>query len=229
MGFPIDGTGTFIKFYSEGGQQQIQARLLNYKYVGEYKEWYPNGQLKAQMFSSEDGLTQGNQLQWWKNGNIKRDIMFKDGKYHGDYIVYFRNGKLKEKTNYNFGKKDGIQTKWYKNGNIRCEIIFQNDIVSCISEWYPQLYNGTPQLYNITKYINDNYDGEYKEWYPMIQGGNLKLCFSLVGDQKNGICNEYYSLKQGGKLKLESEYNIDEIKWIKKWNKKGKLVNETNY
>ena len=194
----------------------------------EYKEWYSNGKLKA-IYHFIDGMKNGNMKEWWKNGNLKFNIMYSNDKYHSDYKVYFRNGQIKEKIFYINGIPQGKGIKWYKNGNIRCEYEWSNYkyiIQSEYKTWFSQLYNGKPKLMNVTKFISDNpdenIDSEYNEWYPMNQGGKLKFQYQLHGDFKNGSYKEWY---RNGKIKIESEYDMDELKWIKKWNKKGKIIN----
>jgi len=196
MSYPENGTGE-LKIWYSNGQLKIDANIINYKYIGEFKEWWKNGKLKTQSFVI-DGTSKERHLHWWKNGNLKTDIIFKDDKYNGEYKKYFKNGKLKLHTNYINGKEEGIHTEWYNNGNKKREYFCDKGRIKCISEcieWYPKLYKGQPQIMAITKYINENYDGEYKEWYSIKEGGHLKLCYS------------------NGQLKIESQSVINDKKW----------------
>jgi len=220
--------GEYKEWYSEGIQLKSQYNYINGKIEGKCIYWYSNGKLKA-IYYFIDGMKNGRMKEWWKNGNLKFDIIYANDKYHGEYKVYFRNGQIKKQINYINGIPEGKGTEWYKNGNIRCEYEWSNYTYMFQSEyktWFSQLNNGKPKLMNITKFINDNpdknIDSEYKEWYPMNQGGNLKFQYQLHGDFKHGSYKEWYN---NGKLKMEGEYNMDELKWIKKWNKKGKIIN----
>ncbi len=220
------------ELYHENGQLERQYTFINGKIEGEYIYWYPEGGQMRALYYYIDGKKEGLSKEWWKNGKLKTKIMYINNKYNGEYERYFRNGQIKEKLMYQNGIPEGKGTEWYKNGNIKCEYEkagYSYILNSEYKTWFSQLYNGEPKLMNVFKFISDdpdsNIDTEYKEWYPMHQGGKLKFEYQLHGDFKNGSYKEWY---KNGQLKIECEYNMDEPKWIKRWNKKGKLIKQTD-
>lgn len=67
-----------------------------------------------------DGKLHGDQIEWFKNGNIKYFIQCKNGEFIGVYTVWFPNGK-QHWCKYYIGKRSlhGKVQRWYKTGIIQ--------------------------------------------------------------------------------------------------------------
>ena len=73
-----------------------------------------------------DGKPEGKWLEFYKNGNLKSIINWKNGKLTGKYIVYDKNGKKSTEAIYKDGKENGKYFLYYSNGNIRTKGEYEN-------------------------------------------------------------------------------------------------------
>ena len=64
---------------------------------------------------------------WWKNGQIKSEKNYKNGKRDGKYTTWFENGHKAYEANYKNGKRDGKKTVWFENGQIWTEENYKDD------------------------------------------------------------------------------------------------------
>ena len=72
---------------------------------------YSNNRLKA-AYMTRFGKPHGIFLQYYKNGNMMKDINYLNGKLHGNYTEYWENGELFCKTVYKNNKIDGLFSSW---------------------------------------------------------------------------------------------------------------------
>ena len=73
-----------------------------------------------------DGKPEGKWLEFYKSGNLKSIINWKNGKLTGKYIVYDKNGKKSTEAIYKDGKENGKYFLYYSNGNIRTKGEYEN-------------------------------------------------------------------------------------------------------
>jgi len=76
------------------------------KYGFKYKEIY------------KDEKLEGEQLEWYEDGQLASKEFYKDGKQEGKQIRWFENGQLLSKEFYKEGKKEGEQLCWWNNGQL---------------------------------------------------------------------------------------------------------------
>lgn len=64
----------------------------------------------------------------YSNGNIKEVLFYKKCNQKKDYvrIIYYKNGKMKIKSIFENGIKNGIQQSWFENGKIESQGFFIN-------------------------------------------------------------------------------------------------------
>lgn len=72
-------------FYPNGQPSKLEFLDSKDRKVGEYKEWYENGQLKEHATNIGQENRNGIRLEYWENGSVKLDVEFKEG------IGYFKN------------------------------------------------------------------------------------------------------------------------------------------
>jgi antitoxin component YwqK of YwqJK toxin-antitoxin module len=89
-----------IKVDKQGSKEEYNNRYGKKK--GEFKKWYPNGQLREQGY-------------------------YKEGKEEGEYKELYTNGKLWNQSYYKEGKLDGEYKMWYDNGELIVYKIYEND------------------------------------------------------------------------------------------------------
>ena len=88
---------------------KTKKQALMYKTIqknGEYKEWYENGQLYVECVYKDDKI-EGEYKEWYENGQLYAECVYKNGIFDGEYKEWYENGKLRVWRIY----KDGI----YKN------------------------------------------------------------------------------------------------------------------
>ena len=83
-------------------------------------------------------MREGKSLKWYKNGQLKSDCNYANGKYDGEIITYWENGKIKRK---DFCKEDKLQ-----NGT--CYDSLGNEIKHFNLEVMPEYKGGDRQLIN---------------------------------------------------------------------------------
>lgn len=82
------------------------------------KKYHDNGHLSYEFpYSSyEDKIAHGSYRTWFKDGQLRSEKHFKNGKSHGSFITYWENGRKKREDHYKNGKwKEG--TTWDELGN----------------------------------------------------------------------------------------------------------------
>ena len=68
-------------------------RHTNYWPDGKIKQWYDNGQKKAEV-TFKKGEPDGKYISWWKNGEKNSEKTWKNGKLHGKCTVWNEKGKI---------------------------------------------------------------------------------------------------------------------------------------
>lgn len=75
-------------------------------------------------------ITNGEYVQFYKNGVIKMRGMMKDGKRDGLWKSFYENGSPWSETTFKDGKKEGKTTTWYENEKKRYEGYYKEDTES---------------------------------------------------------------------------------------------------
>ena len=129
---------------------------------GEFTFWiYGNFNEESVSNNLNDGILR----EYYKDGNLKIEYNYDNGKKNGIQKKWYENKQLSINYNYNNGKLDGIQKKWYKNGNIQSEINYKNDILHGVSKYwykngqlkYTKIYEDGILVKTLESY---NFDGE---------------------------------------------------------------------
>ena len=96
--------------------------------VEEVKERYDDGKFKVVEYYKKVGDNQElvKVSHYYKNGQIRQESNYKDGKYDGEQIWYHDNGQIKREGNYKDGKKEGKLTYYKTDGSLFCEGIYEN-------------------------------------------------------------------------------------------------------
>lgn len=90
------------------------------KFVNDGKStyWYKNGQLKSQ-----GNYTNGKQMRkastWFENGQTESEKNYVDGKCEGKSTEWYENGQLKSESDYINGQYDGVIKTYWKNGVVK--------------------------------------------------------------------------------------------------------------
>lgn len=81
----------------------------------------------------ENGKANGKWLNFYKNGNIKSIVNWKDGKLNGKYILYNKDGIKVLETFYYLGKEHGSYFVYHDNGFLRIKGYYENG--KAIGRW----------------------------------------------------------------------------------------------
>eukprot|EP00005_Dracoamoeba_jomungandri_P006286 CAMPEP_0174262474 /NCGR_PEP_ID=MMETSP0439-20130205/12994_1 /TAXON_ID=0 /ORGANISM="Stereomyxa ramosa, Strain Chinc5" /LENGTH=184 /DNA_ID=CAMNT_0015347187 /DNA_START=188 /DNA_END=742 /DNA_ORIENTATION=+ len=110
--------------------QKKMSRKQQIELLGEYKEYYSNGQLRK-LQHYKDGKEHGICLKWWSNGSRWHQKHCVHGQLVGKRKLWYKNGQLKWYAHYaNFGGKSVVHGEckwWHSNGELRSQAYYEND------------------------------------------------------------------------------------------------------
>ncbi|WP_104746103.1 toxin-antitoxin system YwqK family antitoxin [Helicobacter bilis] len=131
------------------------------------------------------------EIKYYPNGDIEREIPWKNGKWNGVQKIYYGNGQLAEETPYKNSEPNGTAKKYSGDGRIVSETIYKGDGINFVEKEYyenGQLAEETPFQYDIQcgmVCIN----GVRKGYY---ENGQLGAEIPYTKDSVNGIVKAYY-------------------------------------
>ena len=89
---------------------------------------FENGLLKTYFIFDKNGVSNGNSIEYYEEGNIKSIIPFKNNIVDGLTISYYENGNIKEEVHYKNDKMNGEAKSYDENGKLNGRTIFKDDI-----------------------------------------------------------------------------------------------------
>lgn len=168
--------------YFETGSMESKKHLE----TGEYEEYYKNGQLKLKGFYSPNGQKEKKWESWFKDGNQRFVIHYKDGVEVGDYEVWYPNGKFRERRKYDqMGLKTGEWLNYQENGALYEKVNYENDRQNGVYQKYFQ--SGVLEVDCV--YRNDTIHGLYKAY---SEQGNLFEEGVYKAGLKEGIWKRFF-------------------------------------
>lgn len=96
-------------------QKFLEDYIFDGKRHGPYTDWYTNGQMKAQAIF-KDGQRHGLLVRWNADGNKEAEEHYLDGKMHGLERGWHGDGKPSFEGAWVDGRRQGPWKKWDKNG-----------------------------------------------------------------------------------------------------------------
>jgi hypothetical protein len=97
------------------------------------------------------------EVSYYKNGQLKHQVILKNGKYDGLWIDYFENGSIHAKTDFEDGKKNGKNIIYYENGNIHQENKFKDDKLQVSKDYTEDGFLEEIRIYDSLKRVVDYY------------------------------------------------------------------------
>jgi hypothetical protein len=104
-------------YFTDGTQSKF--------YTGEYKEFYPTGELKVEM-NLKDGKPEGSYIVYFSNGKPNEVRAYRNGQFHGIWRTYNDAGLLISEAEYRNDKKTGTWHVWDDSGIMRYEMQYDN-------------------------------------------------------------------------------------------------------
>ena len=118
--------------------------------------------------NKEDGIIDGNGnridgwfRRYWKNGNLRYEWEYKDGKQVGVSKGWWPNGNLKQTRTLKNGIWNGLWTSWYENGFKEFEGTYKNGKKDGLSTW--RFDDGHKR--RETTYKDGKRDGKWIDWH----------------------------------------------------------------
>jgi antitoxin component YwqK of YwqJK toxin-antitoxin module len=218
---------------------------------GEFKEFYPNEQLKADGFY-KNGKADSVWTFYYDNGNIYKTGTYKECTYNLGYIevlkqaidfewhekgvengiwkTYHLNGKLKSEYFSICGSKSGLEKKYDDKGYLEMENFYSNGEIQFSKEYY---INGkileyiTYSYYDIKESEKHNIRHCKTTTSVFYENGELE---ELYHDDDYDFHGEYKSFWKNGFLQRQAFYeNGDEEGVVKEFYDNGFLESETEY
>lgn len=135
--------GVTKQFYNDTGKLRVSANYKNGVLEGEFKAYYPNGNLQGEV-NYVNGEMNGDFKEYHENKKIRLSGSYKNSLQEGEWKSYLEDGTLESIINYKDGELHGIKEDYYKNGNVWTRQEFKNNDLDGVYEVYYE--NGNPQL-----------------------------------------------------------------------------------
>ncbi len=139
----------------------------------------------------------GVKKEYYENGTLHHETLYKNGKANGVAKTYHQNGRLSIESEYKDGKQNGIRKEYYENGNLRMEGEFKNGKQNGFVKEYDK--NGTLRVE--TEFKDGKQDGIRKEY---SEQGHLMAEAEFSNDKPHGITKTF---SEQGKLEVEIEFS----------------------
>lgn len=176
------------------GQYSSKGSLMNGKKDGEWKYWYKNGQVKEEVIY-KNGQWDGQSKTWYKNGQKKSEIFYKNNLLSGPLTLWYENGQRRITADFN-ELRAGLVTAWYENGKMKTRGFLDFDKKPPIKEglyntWFE---NGNKQSQGLYRSNNKEFNWIY--YYP---NGQKRREGDYASDKKIGKWEQWN--KEGNNLK----------------------------
>jgi antitoxin component YwqK of YwqJK toxin-antitoxin module len=80
----------------------------------------------------KNGILEGKSIDWYKNGHLKSEILFKDNNIdHNNKTDYYENGNKESERFTTGGFRDYKETLWYEDGDVLTKAKYKDGI--CLS------------------------------------------------------------------------------------------------
>ncbi|MEC3908344.1 hypothetical protein VOI54_15040 [Tamlana sp. 2201CG12-4] len=132
------------------------------------------------MFFNE-AIFNGNILSYYKNGVLKSDVQYIDGRKHGYEKQWHTDASLREERYYKNGFKSGIHKGWWRDKTLKFEYHFneKGEYEGRVREWYK-----TGQLFRDFNYVSGKEVGRQRLWKV---DGTIKANYEVVNQERFGL------------------------------------------
>ena len=172
------------------------------------REYYTNGNLKAEYERNELGEKEGYELLYYESGVLRAEYHYKANKLNGVSKEYYENGNLVAEGNYKNGHLEGLSRIYYESGKLKAESNYKNDVLDGLCKMYYENGQVKAEYYykdgNLEKTISSSKDNEdvktdEKDFFDVdYENGQLNLKLDL-----NTLLNSNLSKKDICKISYE--------------------------
>lgn len=231
-----------VKTYYENGNINQEQLWHNDKLV-RLVSYYDNGNKKEEINTCDIDI-HGNIVKcgyakiYYKNGQLKEDTYYKNGKIDGKFKSFYEDGILEFKSDYTLGKlneekhyytngklnyvldlEKGVAKYYYKNGDIEKEGNIKN---GHIEETWKIYCNNIVQTE--IDFVHGVANGAKKLYY---HSGKVRSVMHVEDNMLNGKFERYY---ENGNLEYEGNYRHNKLEGItKQYYENGNLKSVSEY
>lgn len=127
---------TYWSYYNDGTLKDFSSYVKD-KQVGLEERYYDSGKIYYRGTYS-NGLKEGTETYWHKNGNKSEETIFASGNANGARTLWYEDGKVFRVDNYKNGKEHGVNTQYHPNGNKQWETIYDMGKTLEETQWNAQ-------------------------------------------------------------------------------------------
>ena len=113
-----------IENYDLNGVLKIRNRYKKGK-LDDFTEYYENGKLQKDVMY-KNGMKEGLCKEYYEDGKLQKQGRYKNDVEEGVFKEYFNNGELQKEVIYKNGKKEGVYKEYYKDGTLEKEIMYKD-------------------------------------------------------------------------------------------------------
>ena len=220
-----DENSRFYRYYDENLNLAIDVNCIDGKCI--QKGYYSNKKLayikEAKLTENLDILTNGKYTEYYKNGQIKIQGSYKEGKRDGEFKTFLKNGKSAGFIIYKDGKIiKSTLVKTMKDNASFSPISYANyDLDTSYSIGgvdFPNKLLKRYRMYDKKGVLNGNSISYYEE-------GNIQSIFPYKNNLIEGLVIRYY---ENGNIKEEVNYKNNKMNGeAKSYDENGKLNGRT--
>lgn len=180
---------TYIRRYHPNGKLSDESELMNMTRVGLYKTYYPNGALMSSDELDDEGNSNGEHVEYYRNGNKSAYSASPSSPTY----YYYADGQICYSENKSKGQINSITT-YNADSTVRQTYPLKGKNVS-FDIFYKDVRHKTVSINS-----KNEFDGLNIEYYP---SGTISSKSTFKNGKLNGPAFEYY---ENGKLKNYIEY-----------------------
>ena len=187
-------------------------------FTGVLKSCRNNEKLRS-LQSYVNGLLEGINIDYHKNGQLKEKGSYRNRKKEGTWITYYSNGQMKSTDNMLNGLLVGESLDYHENGQLERKANYEKGkLTGELLLYYP---NG--QLKEKASYVNGEYNGPYLSYHgngqPKERSVRKGEILGNDWDIESQIIYEgiKYTYHENGNLKMEYSYNKEVLQGKTLW------------
>ncbi len=150
--------GEWKFYFPDKTMEVVGSYSAKGKYEGEWKWYYPNHEL-MRVAHYEDGILEGDFVEYDMEGNIQTQGQYEEGSEEGYW--YYRNGTVVEEGNFETGLRSGLWKIWYEPQKIFVEMEYQEDLLN----GNYTIYYENNVIKRSGKYVKGEKNGIWRDYY----------------------------------------------------------------
>lgn len=204
--------GDYKKFYKDG-KIELETKYTNGVQDNSWKVWYDNGQQFV------EGKITGENIQWYKNGNIMNKYYRINDKKDGEYKEWHEDGSLCIVANHKDDKVYGDYEIYHPNGKLYKKMFcldgdIKNNIFKLHGKYTEYRKDGTLEIE--CEYKEGKLEGEYVRY--------IKGKLNIIAHYKEGkLHGKYTEYKKDGTYLKECSYTEGKLINLRTYNTSGHL------